>query len=344
MENLLYYPYINIPNTNWTVRTLLYYDRIGSIVPQRYLYDQYDPHMKALVDNQLLEPINPMTVLNRPHAVFRPLLSYFESPAFQEKKRRANFRLRPQKNPGNNRYQLKLPPTRIHSDKFDHEVFRALIDMDRAIREDEEWYLVEKTTADDLMTFLASVLGQKINYQPTTDQEPRYFRLAVQKKEFAMMKKVDRKRLQILNDLIPFPEEIELSKLRHFKDRHHDLLKAFKNRVELIALDPSIDIDSPLFLERVKELRIRKEELTAKMSEKKIGRIIFGSVYGVLGGTAAFASPAPALGIGLSMAGFASAVYTALQIETPEKIVDQSGLKFLALIDKRHRPPIHTRQ
>ena len=30
--NLLYYPYINLPDTEWTIRTLLYYDNVSSIV------------------------------------------------------------------------------------------------------------------------------------------------------------------------------------------------------------------------------------------------------------------------------------------------------------------------
>lgn len=32
MNNLLYYPYINVPKTDWLIRALLYYDNIASIV------------------------------------------------------------------------------------------------------------------------------------------------------------------------------------------------------------------------------------------------------------------------------------------------------------------------
>ena len=31
MNNLLYYPYINLPNTDWAIRALLYYDNISSV-------------------------------------------------------------------------------------------------------------------------------------------------------------------------------------------------------------------------------------------------------------------------------------------------------------------------
>ena len=37
MNNLLYYPYINLPNTDWAIRALLYYDNISStLIPQHY--------------------------------------------------------------------------------------------------------------------------------------------------------------------------------------------------------------------------------------------------------------------------------------------------------------------
>ena len=68
MENLLYYPYINIPRTDWSTRSLLYYETVGSIVPQNYFYEpeNYEPFMRELVQNELVIPINPMEVLDEP--------------------------------------------------------------------------------------------------------------------------------------------------------------------------------------------------------------------------------------------------------------------------------------
>jgi len=337
MENLLYYPYINIPNSDWAGRSLIYYDRIGSIVPQRYLYQEFEPYMRNLVDNGLIEPINPWTVLHSTSRTFQPLLAYFRSAAFNAKKRHKSFR----KNYSAKLHHDKFPPgsVRIHEDKFDNDIFYALREMDLAVEDENGWYRVERTTANDLMTFLASVLSAKLQYQAATDQDFRPHNVNARTKEFAIQKKVDGKRVHILNELIPFPEEIDLTKLRKFKIDHHDLLKAFKHRVESIALDPSIDIDTPIFKEKINGLHLQKEELTAKMNEKKLGKIILGSACGILGAAAAFASPAPLAGMLLSGAGFTSAVYSALQIESPEKIRDQTGLKYLSLIDKRMRKP-----
>lgn len=79
MHNLLYYPYINLPQTDWTIRTLLYYDKIGSIVPQQYYYapERYDPFMREMIANELIDLINPMEVLENPWETFEPFIHYW---------------------------------------------------------------------------------------------------------------------------------------------------------------------------------------------------------------------------------------------------------------------------
>ena len=66
--------------------------------------------------------------------------------------------------------KFNYPKSRIHANKFDTRVFHQLEQMGLAIREDYEWYRVEKKIASELMTFLANVIGSKLNYQPITDQ------------------------------------------------------------------------------------------------------------------------------------------------------------------------------
>jgi len=340
MENLLYYPYINIPKSDWTARTLLYYDKIGSIVPQRFFYnpDSFDPFMREMVQNELVEAVNPIEVLDNPWQVTRPFIQYIQSDDFKIRKRQESFR--------NGRFgrlhkdKFAFNGPRIHADKFDGEVFYQLEQAGLAKKMDYEWYIVEQKTANELMTYLASVVGGKLQYQPTTDEIRKRFKLSGEKKkEYETYKTENNKREQILNELIPFPEEIDLNKLRKFKDKHIKLLKAFKNKVELIVLNPSITEESPLFLETISELKIRKEELSAKMNESKFGGLFFGTVCGITGailGLAAAATPGAVIG---GLPGFANAIYSALQIERPEAIFDQSGMKYLALADKKIRKP-----
>ena len=39
--NILYYPEINIPRTEWAIRAFLYYDEVAAIVPYKYLSSTY---------------------------------------------------------------------------------------------------------------------------------------------------------------------------------------------------------------------------------------------------------------------------------------------------------------
>ncbi|MCU7549829.1 hypothetical protein OCK74_11925 [Chitinophagaceae bacterium LB-8] len=346
MENLLYYPYINVPETAWTARTLLYYDRVGSIVPQRYFYepDNYNPFMREMVRNELIEPINPIEVLDHPLEISRPFIKYLNDDDFDLQKRRKAFLNGSLGRIHRDKFTLNNP--RIHVDKFDGEIFYQLKQAGLAIRQDDEWFIVEKKTANELMTFLASVLGGKLKYQPTTDKIQKRFKAVFKsKQDFKISKKASEKRELILNELIPFPEQIDIVKLRAFKDKNLDLLKAFKNKVELIVLNPNMEEGSALFHEVVQELKIRKAELSAKMNESKLGGVLFGTICGItaaviglpIAETAETATTVDTVVGGL--AGFANAVYSALQIERAEDIFDQSGMKYLALVDKRLRKP-----
>jgi hypothetical protein len=331
MENLLYYPYINLPKSDWSSRLLLYYDTIGSIVPQEFFYspeDNYDPFMLDLVRNELVIPINPIQVLNNPWEISRPLLEYFDSPEFLRKVKlflnRRNGR----------QIENRIYSARIHSEKFDEMIFYELVNRRLAIKGEGRWFYVPPFVANVLMAFLTTVISQKLELQPTSDIMLRNrfsFRQVNYKKD------LERKREIILKGLIPFPKEVDLGKLRTFKDKHIDLLKAFKNKVELIALDDHYQEGTQLFNEKLSELMIQRNELSAKMKENKIGNIFFGTICGVLGGIIGFAAASTTGAVIFGLPGLFNAIHSALKIENPNSILDQTGMKYLALIDKQFK-------
>lgn len=341
MDNLLYYPYINIPRIDWTIRTLLYYNQVGSIVPQNYFYEpeRYDRFMRELVLNELVIPINPIEVLERPWEVSRPFIDYVKSEDFKLNQRRESFRNgvfgRIHKD------KFEFYGSKIHINKFDNEIFYQLEQAGLARREDLEWYIVEQRTANDLMSFLASVIGCKLNFLPTTDLPVRKVPFTnSSKKVYKTNRRTNHRREIILNELIPFPEQINLRQLRKFKDKYPDLLNRFKNKVELIALDHSLEEESQLFIETLKELNYQKEELSAKMNESQLGQLIFGTVCGITGAVIGLASAGTTGALAGSLAAlpsFANSIHSALLIERVENITDQSGMKYLALIDKKIR-------
>lgn len=329
MNNILYYPYINLPRTDWTLRTLLYYDNIGSIVPQEYFYRPeqcYDEFMLELVRSELVTPINPIEVLERPWEVTKPFLDLID----KNKERLRTARTRFSQGHRGLIHQDKFATSRIHADKFDENIFYGLEQLGLAERNDRRWYAVERRTAGELMRFLATIVSVKTERLPTTD----FIRPFYNKSTFASEQN---KRETILNNLIPFPEQIDLRRLRRFKERHIDLLNSFKNKVELIVLDPNIKEGSRLFDEHLTELLNRKHELSVKMNESQFGNILFGTVCGLIGAYQGLTVAETTGAIIGSLPGFASAVHSALKIERAENIFDQSGLKYLALADKRLR-------
>ena len=343
MENLLYYPYINIPRTDWSIRSLLYYNQIGSIVPQNYFFEpeRYDPFMREMIQNELVIAINPLDVLDKPWEISKPFIDYINGEDFKLKLRRTSFKNGRTGRINENKFNLNGP--KIHSNKFDGEIFYQLEQAGLAKRENYEWYIVEQRTANDLMSFLASIIGRKLDFLPTTDLQVRKVPFSnYTKKVYKAQKKENIRREIILKELIPFPEQIDLLQLRKFKDKHLDLLNRFKNKVELIALNHNLDEESQLFKETIKELNYNKEELSSKMNESKFGDLILGTVCGVTGAVIGLASA----GINGAMAGslsalpsFVNAIHSALKIERVENINDQSGMKYLALVDKKIRKP-----
>lgn len=337
MKNLLYYPYINLPNEDWTIRNLLYYDNIGSIVPTQYFYEpeRYEPFMRKMIQNELIVPINPMDILEHQCEDIYVYIQYLKK--HQKRLKQRCYKRYMSNSITNNMHTSNvITGSRLHANKFDSEIFYSLTQMGLAKRIDEYWYEVENRTAYDLMFFLATIVANKIDYQPTTNkiQYSPFTRANIELRE------QKNKRDLILKDLIPYPEQIDINLIKKFKEKHYDLLNRFRNKVELIVLNPSISLDSQLFKTTIEDMNDSKEELITRMSENKFGNIFFGTICGTISACIAL-SDGPTLS---AMPGVLNAIYTALKIEKPENVIDQTGLKYLALVHKRLKLNKHVAQ
>ena len=290
--------------------------------------------MKQMVQEELVIPINPLMVIERHSRLSEMFIDYIKSDEFPLSERIKYF----QGGVFGRIHRQKFVESRIHINKFESDLFYQLSEAGLARQENYEWYMVEEYTASKLMTFLATIIGEKLDFQLATDESRDYYTIAGSAiNDFEICRDEAEKREIILRELIPFPENIDIKKLRSFKEKHTDLLKSFKNKVELIALDTSVETDSRLFKEKINELKENKKELSDKMNESKLGSVFFGTICGAVGAfIGLLASSTTGVFIG-ALPGFANAIYSAIQIETPEKVRDQSGLKYLALMDKRIR-------
>lgn len=349
MKNLLYYPYINIPKNDWTIRTLIYHEQIGCIVPNTYFYEpeRYDPFMLELVQNQLVTPIDPMEALERSYKSLKPFLKYIQGESVDIYKRRKRFLKNADKSlihenklkDRNYRIhsdKLKVTGSNIHSDKIDSEILYSLDQIGLAKRSNDGWYSVEKKTANELMIFLATVVSNKLDLIPTTDKFQKRFSLANRsKKVFKRERENQQKREVILDALIPRPENIDIKQLLQFKEKNHDLLIQFRNKIERLVFDKNLDEETQLFQDILIELNDRKVELSSKMKEGKYGRILFGTVFGLIGAAQGMVTADTVGAILGGIPGFGNAVHEALTLENPEKIIDHSGMKYLALMDNK---------
>jgi len=284
MKNILYYPYINLPQNNWTIRTLLYHDSISCIVPATYFYEpeRYNPFMRQLVQEQLVVPVNPMDSLDQPFNSMSKFLEYTTKSKKKRNRRRDRFQTNLDKHLKEAEAKIhsakfKRIGSHIHGDKFESEILYNLETIGLAKESNDGWFIVEKKTSIELMLFLATVLSNKLNLTPTTDQiESRYKFINRSKKDFNIEIRSKQKRQTILKHLIPRPENIEIRQLLKFKEKHNDLLNQFRNRIEKLVFDKDLNEDSQLFMDIMNELIQRKDELSNKMQEGKLGRILFG--------------------------------------------------------------------
>lgn len=331
MNELIYFPYINVPPTDWTLRALIYYDSLSSIVPRQYFYNpekHYEKHMLELIRNELVIPIDPVRSLKKPWEIVEPYIKYITQSEKELDVRRKNFK-------ANKTFK-------IHFDKFEHELYYKLeqLGIAKIDHKKYEWWIVELKTSRELMTFLAVILGEKLNLGLTTDVI-EYRNIKFSESEVLYLdSNIEHRRELILKELIPFPEKIDFSKLRKFKDKHHDLLLSFRNKVEQLVFDNNMNLESNLINEKLLDIKLRKEELTARMNESQFKNIFFGTVCGVVGAFQGMQSANTTGAIIGALPGFATAIYSALKIERPDKIFDQTGVKYLALVDKQLRKRI----
>lgn len=331
MNSLLYYPYINLPKNNWTIRALLYYDNVNSIVPEQYFNEpeRYDPFMREAILQELITPVNPMYVLNNPHEISMKFIEYLSAKNDVIESRRRFF-----SNQVHKIHRDKLPhpykQCQLHVNKFDNKIFTYLMEMGLAKRINYDWYNVENKTANDLMFLLSSVIADKIQSIVATDKIDYSFSLIYAQNNDVELRNRQYKRDLILKNLIPYPQQIDLTNLRKFKEKHHELLILFRNKVESIVLNQAIPPESEMFKVTLDELKMQKEELSKRMNENHLGNINFGTICGTISAAIGLFENSSVAAI----TGLLSAIYSVCKIERPESVVDQTGLKYLALVDK----------
>lgn len=320
-ENVLYFPYIRVPDNAWFTRVLLYWDSVGSIVPYEYTYhpERLGSHMLSLLTEGLVKQIIPgQHTYKVPNFV----------DAFIDSAERHKRRLKITKDS-----LSKLPTFRVHIEKLD-DIGNKLCQMGLAREASYPWYEIEARLANQFMAYLAGVLSSlpEVKSRPITDEQA----------QLNIYESSDQYRGIILENLLPSPSGgVTPTALSHFKSKNQNQLLKFRNEIESFILQVASVSDKRLrdeMLNRfVVKAKVDIDAIVEAMASQGWAKISFGRFlsYAVAGATLTDAiatgglltTIAAAFGVG------ASAYTTYQETKLPEGVKD-SYAAYAALATK----------
>ena len=114
-NNLLYYPYIDIPNSNWTIKSLLYWEKVGIIVPPDFIENpnQFKSSTIELLKTDLIEQVFPYEYIQGKKKFDKGFVKLLENPNFELERKQKSFK--------------NGKVSRIHFQKFGEELMDILV-------------------------------------------------------------------------------------------------------------------------------------------------------------------------------------------------------------------------
>src|SRR4051794_22698085 len=303
-DKVLYFPHIRVPDNAWFTRALLYWDEVGTIVPNvppDELKAFMGEHTMRLMNAGLVSPLkaNRALLVPRFDDAFIELLEADPDIGRTTTGPRKTFSL--------------------HTTKPGHLISAYLRERGLVYeRPGSPWLEVDERIADLLMTFLACTLGavDGIGMTPITDRAES-LAVLTGSTPAAPAATVNRLELTVLEALLPAPADgVSAHELARFKDQHGDELRLFRREIETFATDATLL--EPSLRERRAELF--RDKLTDQVADigdrmkRRWPRIVFGTLCGVAAAAipvAGAAAGGAALAAAGGLPGLAAAVYSA---------------------------------
>ena len=280
-SNALYFPYINLPQSNWLYAMALYWDKISSIVPFEYVHspEKLNPFMLELVREGLVQQIIPAQYLYDGEAFAGPFLQYVKTRLSRMPKTQVS---------------AALEPVKIHIEKIGF-IADELKKLGVLRQVEYPWYEAVHWVGVAFMVYLAACLGydKSIDAQPVTNDAESYRVLGVTGRLHRPTTELRRIRAReiILQSVLPAPEgELDIGKIVRFKDTHGKILLRFREEIETVCHDLA---NRPAFDEgevanRAERLRGTAEQIAGemktfwKMVVLKTVVPVFGAGFGLL--------------------------------------------------------------
>lgn len=328
-DRALYFPYINVPQSSWLTRVLLYWDGLGSIVPSEYRHtpERLAPHMRELVMSGLVEQIFPGPHVFQVPNFTEAFISYIDS-------RIPKHQLRQQRG--------AQPWVRIHIEKLG-DVAHELVRLRLARPLDYPWYDTEPWVARSFMAYLTSVLGrlENINADPVTNDPISFLALGGNPGIRDSRNRRATARSLILSEIFPLPgEPISIGELVLFKARYGHLAQRLRRRVESKCIEIA-SIGHPAIRQEQADNVARElnDEIQAIVEAMKgmWAKVIFAGLIPLLG-QGLDLLPNGGLAGTLSLLG---AVYSALDAARERRALLESPVAYAALFQRRLIPRGH---
>lgn len=283
-SNALYFPYISVPNDEWTIKTLLYWDKLSSIVPIDFIDnpDLLGSFMQRLVQEELVEQVIPANHLDK--------IEDFDKCFINLVKQNID-KYRGTQNETAIIHREKLSePAKIHAEKMG-QIPDFLVQEGIALRNKHGWYEMNKEVANLFMAYVASCLGaiEEINASAVTNsaQFSRMFDDLSPSHKRRNAVHHSKARDVVLHHLLPVPDQkVTLDQLLRFKADHGSLLPPLRLKVEAhcakVATLPNSEDRITATKDFLQESMCEVQEIREAMSPiwKKI---TFGSIVPLFG-------------------------------------------------------------
>ncbi|PZQ13961.1 hypothetical protein [Pseudoxanthomonas winnipegensis] len=272
-HNALYFPYIALPNEAWTTLSLLYWDRLLSIVPLDHLTnpEQMSDFMRSLLADGLVDAIVPDYHINRIERFDECFIEMIEGKLQRGQSRMATS-------------EGEQPTTRIHAAKLG-QIPRFLVEVGLAKEVGWPWYAIETTTAQMFMSYIAACLGElpEIDATPVTNKVTFTLPLRPRHPSSKLNPAYKHKsRDVVLRHLLPVPGgQIKVGQLLSFKEKHGHLLPSFRAKIEAHCTGVALLPDADDRIEADKAFLVDCEQSIAEIEEvmrPAFGKVIFGSL------------------------------------------------------------------
>ncbi|MDB5763953.1 MAG: hypothetical protein JWQ21_2948 [Herminiimonas sp.] len=275
MENALYFPNINLPDSNWTFRTLLYWDSLISIVPEAVASDDatLSPMMVNMIQSGLVAPVEYGLLSTTANAISTPFLDYLN--------------VLPRR-PKDLIWKEKFA-ARVHFQKISPALRHALETFDVGHPGEEGWWHLRPSIARAYMSLLALTMSanDEVRASAVTDSVAHLVRVDNVRRDSrnpnAAKSVMTEIRNEFLQELFPVPVKAskDLDTLVRFKESHGASLRLFRVEVEReVALLATI-ADASQRNEAIRAAKMRFNEQTSQAQNAmrlSFGEIVFNMI------------------------------------------------------------------